>query len=225
VYFESGQLAPAQMERFARLVERGISDIDGYLSDGAAAASPDARKIRYEIASSIPMSRSYRRTVLLPAERVKTDSAPYLHETTHVLMPVRSRWMWLSEGFASFVQSYVAEHIGGYDGYVFSYGGNANVDRLARRYLGGDAGQAVLAFVGGARSPPEVWEERRQVAAPFYVLSHSFVKYLVEHAGLQAVKGLLRADDVPAELERATRRGIAEWKAGWLASLQKARAG
>jgi hypothetical protein len=163
--------------------------------------------------------------VLLPAERVKTDSAPYLHETTHVLMPVRSRSMWLGEGFSSFIQSYVAEHIGGYDGYVFSYGGNANVDRMARRYLASDGGKAVLPYVGGAGSPEQVWQERRQVAAPFYVLSHSFVKYLVEHAGLEAVKGLLRADDVAAELERATRRGVAEWKAEWLASLEKTRVG
>jgi hypothetical protein len=134
-------------------------------------------------------------------------------------MPVRSRSMWLSEGFASYVQSYVAEHMGGYDGYVFSWGGNANVDRLARRYLARDGGKSVLPFVAGAGSPPDVWEERRQVAAPFYVLSHSFVKYLVEHAGLETVKKLVGAQDVEASLRRETERGLSEWKSDWLRSL------
>ena len=224
VFFEAGQLTPAEMERFVRLIERGIVGIESYLADGSPASSPDPRKITYRIASDIPMSSSYRRTVLLPAERVKTDSAPYLHETTHVLLRARSDCMWLSEGFASFVQSYVAEHEGGYDGYVFSWGGNANVDRMALRYLARDAGKSVLPYVGGQGSPPEVWEERRQVAAPFYVLSHSFVKHLVERAGLATVRELMRAEDVPAALERATKRNLGQWKAEWLASLEQARA-
>jgi hypothetical protein len=82
----------------------------------------------------------------------------------------------------------------------------------------------VLPFVAGVGSPPEVWEERRQVAAPFYVLSHSFVKYLVEHAGLAVVKEVVDAEDVSAALERATKRSLGQWKAEWLASLEKARA-
>lgn len=214
VYFDAGELTPEQMDRFVRLLDRGIADIESYLSP-----APEVPRITYHVRSGIPISRSFRRTVELPAERVKIDRAPYLHETTHVLMPVRSRSMWLSEGFASFVQSYVVEHKGGYDGYVFSWGGNANVDRLARRYLARDSGKSVLPFVGGAGSPSEVWEERRQVAAPFYVLSHSFVKYLVLNAGLAVVKEMLRTDDVPSALERATQRSIERWKADWLASL------
>ena len=67
------------------------------------------------------------------------------------------------------------------------------------------------------------WEERRQVAAPFYVLSHSFVKHLVERAGLPAVKSLLLVDDVPAALARTTARSLAQWKEDWLASLGEPR--
>ena len=200
-----------------RLVDKGIADIESYLSEAPA----ERARIAYQVRADIPISRTFRRTVELPLERVRTDTAPYLHETVHMLVRVRSRSMWLSEGFASFVQSSVAEQKGGYDGYVFSWGGNANVDRLARRHLARDTGKSVLPFVGGAGSPPEVWEERRQVAAPFYVLSHSFVKFLVEQAGLAAVKEMLRADDVSAALERTTRRGLPQWKADWLASLNR----
>ena len=63
------------------------------------------------------------------------------------------------------------------------------------------------------------------MAAPFYVLSHSFVKYLVEHAGLPAVLELTRAEDVDAALAGATRRGLREWKADWLRSLGEAGGG
>jgi hypothetical protein len=215
VYFEAGQFAPDEMERFARLAERGIADIETYLS----AARDDGRRITFHVRSNLEMSSSFRRTVLLPAERVKQDRAPYLHETVHALMPSRSGCLWLSEGFASFVQSHVAEHIGGYDGYVFSWGGNGNVDRLARRHLAREGGRAVLPFVGADGSPAQIWEERREVAAPFYVLSHSFVKHLVEHAGLGTVKALLAADDVGAALARATSRSVTQWKAEWLAAL------
>ncbi len=216
VYFEAGQFSPEQMERFARLAERGIVDVATYLNGGPP---PDPPRITFHVRSNLEMSRSFRRSVLLPAERVRNDRAPYLHETTHVVMPARSDCLWLSEGFASYVQSYVAEHVGGYDGYVFSWGGNANVDRLARRHLARDGGRAVLPYVGAGGSPSEIWQERRQVAAPFYVLSHSFVKHLVERAGLPAVKALLLVDDVPAAIARATTRSLEQWKADWLASL------
>lgn len=218
VHFDAGAFTPEQMERFVRLLAKGIADIESHLYPVAAGAR-EVPRISYQVRASFPMSRTFRRTVELPAERVKMDRAPYLHETTHVLMPVRSRSMWLSEGFASYVQSYVAEHKGGYDGYVFSMGGNANVDRLARRHLARDGGKRVLPFVAGAGSPPDVWEKRRQVAAPFYVLSHSFVKYLVEHAGLETVKKLVGAEDVDAALRRETRRDLGAWKADWLATL------
>lgn len=217
VTFEAHGLTPEQRERFVRLVDKGIADIQSYLG-----TQPSPR-ISYDVRAAIPISRTFRRTVELPLERVRTDSAPYLHETTHALVRVRSRSMWLSEGFASYVQSSVAEQLGGYDGYVFSWGGNANVDRLARRYLGRDAGRSVLPFVGGAGSPAEVWEERRQVAAPFYVLSHSFVRFIAVNAGLPVVKAMVGAEDVDAALQRTTGRGLGSWKADWLASLESAR--
>jgi len=219
VAFEPGQLGKEQMERFVGLVERGITDIEKYLGDGTPLLRPGA-KISYRIASDIPMSRSFRRSVLLPLARVKADSAPYLHETTHVLMPSRGNEMWLNEGFASYVQSYVSENVGGYDGFVFSWGGNRNVDRLARRALTQAAGKTVLPYVGAPGEPAGIWEERRGVAAPFYVLSHSFVKYLIEKGGLALVKAMVRAVDPAAAAERATGRSLATWKADWLGSLE-----
>lgn len=218
VFFEAGQFSAQEMERFAGLVDRGVADVERFLN-GARAAPAAEQRIRFVVRSGLGMSRSFRRTVLLPAERVRADAAPYLHETTHVLAPARGDALWLAEGFASYVQSYVAENMGGYDGYVFSWGGNRHVDRLALRYLASERGQAVLPYVGAAGSPEGLWRERRQVAAPFYVLSHSFLKFLVEEAGLECVKALLQASDVGGELARATGRAADRWKSDWLARL------
>lgn len=222
VYFETGPLSAEEMERFSRLVDRGIADIETYLNGGVVAPHPETGKITYYVTSRVRMSRAFRRTILLPLDRVKKDSAPYLHETTHILLPARSECLWLSEGFASFVQSYVSENLGGYDGQVFSRGGNKNVDRLAKRYLGSERGQAVLPYVGGEGAPPEIDSERREVAAPFYVLSHSFLKFLVENAGLEKVKKLLEASEVPTALEQTTGRTASQWKVDWLAAVDRA---
>ncbi len=54
------------------------------------------------------------------------------------------------------------------------------------------------------------------VARPFYVLSQSFTKYLVERIGLHAVVGLAGGADPEAELRQLTGREAASWRADWL---------
>jgi hypothetical protein len=218
VVFESGTFSAEDMGRFAFLADRGIGDIDTLLNHAAPGAAGLPR-ITFLVRDSVLMSRSFRRTVMLPADRVRRQAAPYLHETTHILVPMKEDCLWLSEGFASYVQSYVAEKIGGYDGYVFSWGGNRNIDRLARRTLNSDLGRAVLPYVGGLGEPEGLFEKRREVAEPLYVLAHSLVKFMVERAGLDQVKSLVQAKGVASSAEQITGRTIGSWKADWLAAL------
>lgn len=218
LYFEAGQLTTEQMARFVRIADRGIADIESYLGTGAGTGPP---RVTFQISSEIEMSRAFRRTIFLPMERVKDDTAPYLHETAHVLLPTRCHCLWLGEGFASYVQAYVSENLGGYDGVIFSWGGNPNVDRLARRYLDTAGGQAVLPYLGVEAAPPGIESERRRVAAPFYVLSHSFVKFLVERVGVEPIKSLHEAVEPRSALEQKTGRTLEWWRAEWLAHVQK----
>ena len=57
------------------------------------------------------------------------------------------------------------------------------------------------------------------MARPFYVLSHSLTKYLVDSAGLDHAVRLLAASDAPGIFERETGRSESQWKSDWLAAL------
>ena len=219
LYYEDGALTSAQAARFSQLVEKGIGDIEAYLRPAAAGGLREGRII-YHVGQDLPYSVTRGRNVSLMVERVRNDSAPYLHETVHVLVPSPNRSVWLTEGFASYVESHVSENSGGYDAHVFSKTGNRGVDGEAARWLGRDLGQSVLPFVGAPGEPPDIRSERRRVAAPFYVLSQSFAKFLVQRAGLGPVLQAVSSRDPEGELSRLSGRPVGEWKAEWLRSLR-----
>jgi len=217
LWFESGILSSEEMTAFGDLANRGIQDIEAYLGTTRS----DGRKIRYFISSQIEISHSRWRTVFLPMSKVQNRTAPYLHETTHVLAPCDACPMWFSEGLASYVQSYIGEHTGGYDGGIFSRRGNRGIDQDARRWLASERGQAVVPFVGVHGEPSSINEDRSNVAAPFYVMAQSFVKFLVERATLDKLRACFEAKDFDAGLQSATGKSAAEWKELWLAELSR----
>lgn len=217
LWFESGIMEPKEMSAFGQLVNQGILDIEGYLR----ISHPGSRKIRYFISTQVEISHSTWRSIYLPISKVESHTAPYLHETTHVLAPCDDCPMWFSEGFASYVQSFVSEHTGGYDGAIFSHRGNSGIDQDARRWLASPRGQAVLPFIGLHGEPPEINYDRSNVAAPFYVMAQSFVKFMLEKATLEKVSSVFEAKDFDAELQSATGKNSAEWKRLWLADLKR----
>ena len=216
IWFEGGVLESDEMIAFAQLVNRGILDIEAYLGS----LNPNnGRKIRYFVSNQVQISHSTWRTIYLPMSKVRNHTAPYLHETTHVLAPCDECPMWFSEGMASYVQSYISEHTGGYDGGIFSRRGNRGIDIDARRWLNSERGQAVVPFIGIKGEPPEINYDRSNVAAPFYVMAQSFVKFFMEHATAQQARAVMDAKDFDAELASATGKSAATWKDLWLAEL------
>ena len=218
IVFEAGTLSEGEMQSFARHVDRGIADIESVVG---ASLPPDVRRgrLRYVVTRRVWMSQTRGRTVFLPLERVRTRSAPYLHETTHALMPSRSDCLWLSEGFASYLESWVSENLGGYDAHIFSAAGDRGIHDAARRLLKVDDGLAALPFVGRSGTPPGLFEERERVAAPYYVLSQSFLKFLVERTSVATVVRLFEEPDISGALAKASGRGTEELRAEWLRTI------
>jgi hypothetical protein len=220
IFFEPGVLSSEEMIAFADLVNRGIIDIESYLGTADLGPRPNARrKIRYFVSTQVQISHSNWRAIYLPMAKVQNQTAPYLHETTHLLVPCDDCPMWFSEGLASYMESYISEHVGGYDGGIFTHQGNRGVHQHAKRWLASERGQAVVPFVGIHGEPPSIDWDRTNVAAPFYVMAQSFVKFLVESATLPKLKPVFDAKDFDAELLNATGKNPAEWKELWLAEL------
>ncbi len=106
--------------------------------------------------------------------------------------------------------------MGGYDAHVFTRAGDREIHEAARRYVHTEAGRAVLSWVGVPGEPPGMSEDRDTVARPFYVLSHSFIKYLADRLGLDAVLRLARETDPEGALRLQSGRSSEEWRTEWL---------
>jgi hypothetical protein len=216
VEFDPSEMSPSEAESFARLADQGIDDIERLVGADLPPRGRRTRRIRFIVDARFDVSRTYGATILLPLERVRSRSAPYLHETAHALLPSRSDAVWLSEGLASYLESWVSENRGGYDAHVFTRAGNEGIHAAARRWLATETGRAVLPWVGGRGQPPGLEEERERVARPFYVLSQSLTKYLVDTEGLDAVVRLMVSGDAFAS---ATGRSREQWRSDWLSAL------
>jgi len=222
LWFERGALSSQEMVEFARLANRGIRDIERWLQVPAAPRRARKGKIFYFISNQVEISHARRRTIFLPLFRVRNRSAPYLHETFHLLVKCAHCPLWFSEGMACYAQSYVSEHFGGYDGAIFTRGGNRGLDVDAAGWLSRREGKAVLPFLGAEGEPPSLFSDRHNVATPFYVLSQSLVKFIAK--GMSAkLHGLATSRDFDRALEKATGKTALEWKKDWLASLANRR--
>ena len=176
--------------------------------------------IVYRVGADLPYSMTRGRTVSLMVERVRTDSAPYLHETVHVLVPSPNRSVWLSEGFASYVESYVSENIGGYDAHVFSKTGQPRGGHRGRA-LAGPRRRAHRAPVGG-HARRAAGDARGEAARGRAVLRP--VPVLLEVPGREARPRARHQPSSPRAIRKAaprrlSGRSVEDWKADWLRTL------
>ena len=213
--YEAAALTSKQASTFAALAARGIREIRRFLALG-----PSAAEIRIEVSENAQISATRGRTIQLPGHRVRSGTAPYLHEIVHALLPCRQAPLWFSEGLACYVESAVAERGGGYDSGLFAARGNAGVNADAVRWLGDPRGRAVLWFVGTRGMPPRLAEDRLNVAAPFYVLSHSLVKFIAQRVSIHKLAGAARASRFARAVRRATGRTMPQWRDLWLSVVE-----
>jgi hypothetical protein len=236
VYFQPGLLSAADQERWADLISDGMTNIERLLR-----VSFGETRLEYYISGKvtetsfsfgwIPGNRPPR--TYLASDRVQRGAAPYLHEAVHHLVfrytPRRTigpQHLWMFEGFASYVEGAVVTRFGGVAGHVFDTAGNESIDADARAALQMPRGRELLAYVGRASMPPDL-SDRAQVAKPFYVLSQSLTKYLIDVVGLDAfvrslLPDLLNAAQFDADVARLSGKPLDRLRADWLERLEHA---
>jgi len=217
VRYERGALSREEAEAFASLAASGIRELGRLL--GGRGGAP----LRFELRSGGHISSARGRTISLPVFRIRARTAPYLHEIVHVLLPCPHAPAWFSEGLACYLESALSEPSGGYDSRLFTTNGNRGVDDDARRWLADSRGRKVLRFIGTRGVPKGIAADRHNVAAPFYVLAHSLVNFLMERVGLGMAVRLARARGFAREVRRATGKNCPVWRGEWLRVLRAGR--
>jgi len=242
LWFDRGATTPEQRNGLAERVNKGIADLEQFIGvrfDSSRFPIPPtglpadfAQKVPYFVTDAAGISHldhfGHPRLFLL-LRRLSTDSIPYLHETVHLLLfqtPSQQGRLesWLAEGTASYIEDYIVEHAGGQRSGLFSKNGNAGVDAEALAYLNTEDGRSIVPFIGAHGEPSALRSDRANIAAPFYVLSQSFCKYLFETIGRSKMLKLNTAmweepGTTEEKLEAISGKSSEVWRKEWLQSI------
>jgi len=183
--------------------------------------------------------------VFISLTRVRSGSAPYLHEASHELLAgpapfapyeyadsaeserAAARYpLWLSEGLPDYLAQATASATGFHEGDVFGIGGLVKVDSTCAARLAASPRRAEIlekiASVG--RLEALFTTDRAQVAPVFYACSQSFTKYVVDRVGIRTVVAAF--PHIPAgtwvtDLEAAAGTSLKGMRSAWLEAISK----
>lgn len=149
-------------------------------------------------------------TIALKDRYFSYGFAPIIHELTHTIYPIAySRT--LREGLASYVQDELCE-----DGTVHNYGLNPH-EICQNVILPSAANQNLFGFVGSIESGRKAVNEQR---SSFYVVSQSFMTYLIETYGVDTSLRIYSSMDEEAYIEQ-TGKTLEEIRGDWLTYLKQ----
>jgi len=245
LYVDKGLLDATAEREFSTNLERHFVATSDYLQRRFDPASRKTAKPTYYLTNRAGISHAEASRVFLFARRVVPAPTIAVHETVHLLLFVdpkapRTRsdlspeedarmmamtGVWLAEGFANYAEYELAPTLGLEPDRLFVKGDRTTVDAEARSWIREPRGARVLPFIGSRGFPDNLLADRTNVAPPFYVLSHSFTKYLVEHAGLAAIVRLYEQHfagtrSIEEDVKRTTGRDLAEWRREWLGVME-----
>jgi len=208
-------LSPEQIGEFAALAEKGAADIARFTGVEAPKRVVIYLSPKVGISHTYTGSARHPARVFIDSDRVPDHTAPYIHELVHAVVGDGGA-MWLEEGFAEWVASSVATKYGGYYAPVMT-AANDRIDAQARAVVehSRSAGEARTWFT---EDEPKLSSQHERRA--FYILAHSFTKFLATTLGTQRLVSIHRADDVHA-LARISGISNAEWERRWMVELEK----
>lgn len=212
----AGSLSDSALQVFSSLAEKGVGDISRFTGVPAPQRIVIYLSPRVDISHTYPhypLSERHEPRLFIDSERVADHSAPYLHELVHAVAGSGGA-MWMEEGFASWVASSIATQYGGYYASALSKG-NDEVDTEARAVLDRTHGtEASCWFAPGADPQLNTQRDRRS----FYILAHSFTKFLAHTLGTRELVRIHRANDSNS-LARLSGVSIDQWEQRWRSEL------
>ena len=182
--------------------------------------------------------------VFVPLVRVRTGTAPFLHEASHELLApaapfapweyadtlagnrVAERWpLWLTEGLPDYLAQRVAAEERLHEGDVLAIGGLAVVDSVCAARAAANPRRAEMLRVVGATGRVEALftTDRATVAPAFYACAQSMTKFLVERVGVGTMVALfpgITTGSWEEELGRAAGVPLSELRRQWLVKLR-----
>lgn len=176
--------------------------------------------------------------VSIPFWRIKEGKSPWLHEAMHEMLNTKTgnwfdpsvsekQWvenmpLWLFEGLPDYISMVVSQknNLPLFD--VFTNTTVTNIDSVCKEDLKNVYADYILSFIGKKGTLPELYGKERRLFAPaFYHFSCSFVKYLAEHFGLDALLTsmslFLKEQD---ELKNRISPSLEELKKSWVAKIK-----
>ena len=245
LHIDKGLLAAEAEREFSSNLERHFVATSEYLQRPFDRVSRKTAKPAYYLTNRAGISHAEATRVFLHAGRVIASPAIAIHETVHLLLftdPEAPRTrsdltpeedarlmattgVWLAEGFAGYAAFELAARLGIEPDRLFVKGDRTTVDEEARQWTRDARGAKVLPFVGSRGIPDGLLSDRLNVAPPFYVLSQSFSKYLVEHAGLAVIVRLHEEHfagtrSIEDDVRGTTGKDLVEWRQEWVRALR-----
>ena len=244
LYVDKSLLSDDAARDFSRNLQRHFVATSEYLQRRFDVVSRKTAKPEYYLTNRAGISHVLGTRVFLNARRVIPSPAIAIHETVHLLLMTnpdapRNRadntpeedarlmatsGVWLAEGFAGYATGELVSGLGIEPDRLFLKGDRTTIDAEAREWMRDPRGARVLPFVGAHGIPEGLLADRIDVAPPFYVLGYSFLKHLVEHAGLATIVRLYEEHfdgtrSVEEDVKRITGKDLAEWREQWLAAI------
>jgi hypothetical protein len=246
LYIDKGLLAPDAARAFAGTMERCFVAASDYVGRRFDPAVRRVAKPSLYLTDRAGISHAEVTRLFLRAARVIPSPAIAIHEAIHLLLmrnpdAPRNRsdlppdedkrltattGVWLAEGFAGYAAYEVAPTLGLDPDRLFVKGDRSTVDAEARTWMRDARGGTVLPFVGSHGIPEGLLADRVNVAPPFYVLGHSFTKYLVGRVGLERVVRLYEEHfdgtrSIEEDVKRITGMDLARLREQWLDAIAR----
>jgi len=172
-FIETGYLNNDEIDSIINRVEQGIVDLQQYFGESFLRYNTSQRKLHVYIQSG--EGPSHMRAGAIFLFYVKDHKCPYIHETVHALLG-QNQIKWLEDGIAVFLNDYFHS-----DPSFPNFG--VNLDRFSLKVINSENSyllsldNSYFSFVSGM-SDKRVFERRA-----VYILSGSFIKYLIEKYG------------------------------------------